>query len=68
MKLRAGALACCLQGPEFRFYHWKKKEGKSGETAVRKPALDELCFIHIYDPGRLHLKGILKYKLISAFY
>lgn len=55
-----------MQGPEFRLYHWKKKEGKSGETAVREPALDELHLIHIY--GRLHLKGILKYKLISAFY
>lgn len=58
-----------MQGPEFRFYHWKKKkEKKSGETAARKPALDELHLIHIYDPSRLHLKGILKYKLISAFY
>lgn len=45
MKLSAGALACCVQGPGFKLYHWKKKEGRPGETAVRKPALDELCLI-----------------------
>lgn len=60
VKLSAEALACCVQGPGFKLYHWKKKEGKPRETAVRKPDLDELCLISYLWSGQASFKGDFK--------